>query len=321
MKFKILVAVFSIFLVSSCVSTQKYADLENQHLHTQAELDKFKKRKTEDDKTIANLKSEIQNFKDANSAFQELIRKHDDLLEDKSDLEKKYDEQIKAYSELVNITSSEKQQLNELIAESQKLLDKSQTKLWDTEMELDKRESQIEAMSGQIEEKQIKIAELFSNLNQMQFRMSEIKNTINNALIGFSAEDVSIEEKSGKVYISVSQKLLFKKGSNEIDAGGVKVLEKLSSVLKQNHDLDIIVEGHTDDDGTSAFNWDLSTLRATTVVKLLEKFGVDPTRLTAAGRAFYAPVADNTNAEGHALNRRTDIVLSPKLHELLEIIK
>ena len=123
------------------------------------------------------------------------------------------------------------------------------------------------------------------------------------------------------MYLSLSQNLLFPSGSDEIDWKGRQALMKLADALKSNPDIDITVEGHTDTDGTAAKNWDLSVLRATTVVKLLSSYGVPSDRLIASGRGFYAPIASNDTPQGKGLNRRTEIILSPQLDELYNLIR
>jgi len=121
--------------------------------------------------------------------------------------------------------------------------------------------------------------------------------------------------------VSMSQQLLFRSGSNKLDREGRRAIRQLAQVLRNNQDIDIIVEGHTDTDGETGENWDLSVLRATTVVKELTDNGVDPRRLTASGRAFYEPVASNNSASGKAQNRRTEIIITPKLEELMDLVK
>jgi chemotaxis protein MotB len=119
----------------------------------------------------------------------------------------------------------------------------------------------------------------------------------------------------------MSQNLLFSSGSEDIDWRGKQALMQVAEALKTNTDFEVVVEGHTDSDGTAARNWDLSVLRATSIVKELTKYGVEPARIVAAGRGFYAPVAPNNTQQGKALNRRSEIILTPKLDDLYRIIQ
>jgi chemotaxis protein MotB len=136
-----------------------------------------------------------------------------------------------------------------------------------------------------------------------------------------------VKQKNGKVYVSMEESLLFASGKYEVTAKGADALKKLSKVLESNVDINIMVEGHTDNvpyKGTDQLldNWDLSAKRATTVVRiLLNGSGINPERITAAGRSEYAPIDKANTPEARSKNRRTEIILSPKLDELLKIIE
>ena len=138
--------------------------------------------------------------------------------------------------------------------------------------------------------------------------------------MGFTDSDLTISEKNGKIYVSLSQNLLFASGSDKIDWKGKKAIIQVAQVLNSNQDILVNVEGHTDSDGNPNSNWDLSVRRATAVVKVLTGQGVDAKRVTASGRAFYDPIAPNNSAANKAKNRRTEIILSPKLDLLYDII-
>jgi chemotaxis protein MotB len=140
-------------------------------------------------------------------------------------------------------------------------------------------------------------------------------------------EDINIKVDKGVVYIDISDKLLFKSGKYEVTAKANEVLGKVALVLKNQPDIEFMVEGHTDNvafkgNGVLIDNWDLSVKRATTVVRLLQKeYGMDPMKMAAAGRGEYHPVADNTTVEGKAMNRRTRIVILPKLDQFFQLLE
>jgi chemotaxis protein MotB len=145
------------------------------------------------------------------------------------------------------------------------------------------------------------------------------------SLSDINDEDVSVEVKKGVVYISISDKLLFKSGSAEINQKAEAVLEKVAKVVNDHKELDILVEGHTDNVPISTDclkdNWDLSTKRATSVVRMLQgKFMVMPERLTAGGRSEFIPKAANDNPETRKLNRRTEIIVTPKLDQFFQLL-
>lgn len=146
------------------------------------------------------------------------------------------------------------------------------------------------------------------------------------SLIDINDEDVFVEVRGGLVHVSISDKLLFQSGSSKINARAQEVLGKIAAVINDHNDLDVVVEGHTDDvpitNSCVVDNWDLSVKRATAVVRYLEKSHyVDPARMTAAGRSEYAPKADNTTSEGRSLNRRTEIVITPKLDQFFKLLE
>lgn len=146
------------------------------------------------------------------------------------------------------------------------------------------------------------------------------------SLIDINDEDVTVEVKKGVVYISLSDKMLFKSGRYEINKDAGTVLEKIARVLNDHRQLDILVEGHTDNVPISTAeltdNWDLSVKRATSVVRLLQtKYGIAPERMTAGGRSEYVPKTFNNTPEGKATNRRTEIIILPKLDEFFQLLE
>lgn len=156
--------------------------------------------------------------------------------------------------------------------------------------------------------------------------MNKLKNTIAAALLNYSADELSVYIKDGNVYVSLQEKLLFKSGSDVVDPKGKEALKSLATVLGGTKDITVMIEGHTDNVPikTKAFkdNWDLSTARATSILRLLTKdYGFDPNRITASGRGEFHPVKPNDSAEGRSANRRTEIILSPDLKELFKILE
>jgi len=179
--------------------------------------------------------------------------------------------------------------------------------------------------SGVLDEKKKEMIKLQELLNKQDSIVSSINKVVQDALFGFRADELQIETKNGKLYITMLDKLLFASGSAEVQTKGVGALKKLAEVLNNNKDINIEIEGHTDIDPikTDKYqdNWDLSVARATTIVRILtQDYSVDAKRITASGRAEFYPVAPNTNKDGKAKNRRTEIMLSPDLEELYNLI-
>ena len=169
-----------------------------------------------------------------------------------------------------------------------------------------------------------------NDLKKVVARQDSITNRLNkilhDALLGFKSDELSVEIKNGKVYVSMSDKLLFKSGSAAIETKGIEAIKVLADVLNKNNDIDILVEGHTDaiPIKTAQYhdNWDLSAARAISIVRILtDEYNITPTRLTASGKGEFSPKATNATPEGRASNRRTEIILSPKLDELMKLLK
>ncbi len=155
--------------------------------------------------------------------------------------------------------------------------------------------------------------------------MANLKNSIASALMNYKSDELSVYVQDGKVYVSLSEKLLFKSGSDQVDPKGRDALKSLASVLANTKDITVMIEGHTDNVPikTKLFkdNWDLSTARATSIVRILTKdTGIDPGRMTASGRSEFHPVKGNETAEGRTENRRTEVVLSPDMKELYNLL-
>ena len=189
-------------------------------------------------------------------------------------------------------------------------------------------------MLKELEENQMALNERSRRVNELEAMLRSREEAINNsrskvtdALTGFNGKGLSISIKDGKVYVSMEDKLLFRSGSFEIDPKGAQAVRDLSDVLAQNPDINVMVEGHTDDvpyrpNGQLRDNLDLSAKRATTVVRLLlENKAIEPSRIIAAGRGESLPVATGKTAEDRAKNRRTEIILTPKLDELMQLMQ
>ena len=183
----------------------------------------------------------------------------------------------------------------------------------------------LDSLQRNLIEREGKLAELQSLLKHKDSAANALKSQLTNALLGFETSDLTVEQRNGKVYVSMAEKLLFKSGSTTVDTKGVDALKKLAAVLRSNSDLTINVEGHTDNvpltgKGAIKDNWDLSVLRATSIIRILTDNGVVPKQIIASGRGEYFPVSANSSSEGKAKNRRTEIVLSPRLEELMKVI-
>ena len=185
----------------------------------------------------------------------------------------------------------------------------------------------LERLRAKLEERNQRLVELERILNEKDAQMKRLRDAISSALYGFEKEGLSVHIKNGMVYVSMEEKLLFQTGSIEVDPRGVQALKTLAGVLEDNPGIMITIEGHTDDvpvrtNPSFKDNWDLSVKRATSIVRiLLGNSSIDPTRLIASGRGEYLPVDHSGTAEARQKNRRTEIILTPRLDELYRLIE
>lgn len=175
-------------------------------------------------------------------------------------------------------------------------------------------------------EREATINELQNEINSQKEKVNALLNSVKEALLGFSSDELSVTQKNGKVYVAMSNKLLFQSGSATVNKQGKTALGKLAEVLKKQTDIDILIEGHTDTQPIKTVqfkdNWDLSVVRATSVVRILTKeYGVNLLQIVPSGRGEYMPVDNNDTAAGRARNRRTEIIMAPRLEKLMDILK
>jgi chemotaxis protein MotB len=186
--------------------------------------------------------------------------------------------------------------------------------------------SQLEKAEADLFERESKLREMQSLIKQRDSSMNALRERVEQSLLGFKDSGLEIEVKNGKVYVKMSNQLLFKSGSTVIDQRGRDALSQLANVLSQQTDISVMIEGHTDNKPINtariADNWDLSVLRSTEVARILTiENGIDPKRIIASGRSEFIPADEEDSAEARAKNRRTEIILSPKLDELFNLVK
>jgi chemotaxis protein MotB len=253
---------------------------------------------SERDKLCTDLSSKEKENEGLKNDLSDMTGKFNNLTEQNNQLQQKYDL-------LTNMSLSQTDKLSKALAAKSEELD-AKAKL------LSEREKTLEEMN-----------KIIARQDSITKRLNSI---LRDALLGFNSDELSVEIKNGKVYVSMSDKLLFKSGSSAVESKGKEALKLLGDVLDKNPDIDILVEGHTDNVPikTSVYkdNWDLSVARATSIVRILiNDYRIAPTRMTASGKGEFFPKADNATPEGRAKNRRTEIILSPKLDELMKLLK
>lgn len=193
-----------------------------------------------------------------------------------------------------------------------------------TQSQLQNLHKTLAARQAEIEQREQALKDMEEMISRKDSLLKDLHTRVEKALTGFKDEDLNVVMKKGQLYVSLSENLLFKSGSAQVDGRGRDAIQRLAEVLQKNPDFKITVEGHTDSIPikTSRFNdnWELSTTRANAIVRILLAQDINGERITAAGRGEYEPVSQNTSSEGRSLNRRTEIILSPDLEELYQLL-
>ncbi len=320
-KLPLIILLSQVIFLGACVSSKKYDGLAQEKEFFEREYHALKEVEAERDKCEQENRFLNAQLRQNTRQLEELTIRARQLEKDYADLSERYERLLNQNQRVLTTASYEKRSLEEALAAKEAELDEKERRLEALEYTLQQREqylSQLQANQGEWERK---VQELEALVQAKEAQMQRLRESIAASLLDLSAADLTVEERDGQLHLSLSQNLLFKKGSHKLDWKGKKALIQLAEVLKNHPDIDIVVEGHTDDIGNAALNWDLSVKRATSVVKVLTSYGVDPRRVTAAGRAFFDPVAPNDSEANRARNRRTEIILSPKLEQVYQLIK
>ena len=320
-----------LLVLSACVTPKIHNSLLAEHESTKSAL-------TSAEKKTLSLADKLEEKEGAILTLQAQISdlRNDSVQNGKSlvILQDKYDELSNAYDLL---TSKNSRYMADKAKETKKLLEQleqAQSALFAKEDELNKlsnsldaKENELKLAQEELEARSVRVTELEMIINKKDSIVTALKQSISKALRGLEGEGLTIVQKNGKVYISLEEDLLFASGKYVVNSGGVAALNKLATALSVQKDLEILVEGHTDNiplsgRGLVKDNWDLSVMRATNVVKvLLQNPSLDPLQLTAAGRAEFMPIAENDTKQGRSANRRIEMILSPNLDDLFNLLE
>lgn len=323
--------VLMIALAFGCVSGKKYSSLQDTSRQFMNERDTFKTDNISLEMQNKELEAKMASIqKETESIRQDILRaqgERDKALDDYNRLNAQYEELQNAHEDLVKGNVRETQKLLTELQAAQENLRKKEELLNQLSQNLDAKKSSLDELTFELDKRNARLSELEKILDAQKKIAQDLKAKVSEALLGFENNGLTVSQRDGKVYVSLDEKLLFKSGSWEIDANGRNALKKLSGVLEKNPGIQIMIEGHTDNvpynPGNSQLkdNWDLSVKRATTVVRtLLDGSRIEPARLTAAGRSEYLPVDRANSTEARTKNRRTEIILTPDLSELYQLI-
>ena len=308
-----LVTIFLGLVFTSCVSSKVHDELQGQYDDLQAKNLKLsndlKETRSQGEKDLAALQGE----------YSALMAERDQLQLDLKNTKARYESLKGSYDALEANSSSE-------IAENSKRNRELLAQLEDKENKISEEQARLGKLQKDLASRSKRIDELEELIAAKDAKMNALKTAVSNALTNFEGKGLTVEQRNGKVYVSMENKLLFSSGSWAVNADGKKAVQQLGAVLALNPDIAVLIEGHTDNvpyggAGQVTDNWDLSTKRATSIVQILrENPGIDPFNLTAAGRGEYAPVTPNATTEGKAKNRRIEVILTPKLDEINQLL-
>ncbi|MFZ6014615.1 MAG: OmpA family protein [Bacteroidota bacterium] len=311
---RIVPAVLALTIFSSCIVTKKkYDDLLAQKVKLEADV---ADRGTQLDKANADItamQEQLKSLKEDTTNLGIDLRSTGSRLEN---LEKEHAQLNTYYKNLMSSSGK----LNRDIAQQQE-------QLLSIQQNLEQTRKLNDSLSHSLAEREKKVQELEQVLANKDRAVQELKNKISNALLNFKENDITVKVKNGKVYVSLAEQLLFGSGSIDVDGKGVTALQQLAKAIKDQKDINIMVEGHTDNvpiSKKSAYmndNWDLSVMRATAITKILTKAGVSPQQITASGKGEYSPLAANDSPQSKQKNRRTEIIITPNLDQLFKILE
>ncbi len=342
---RFIIVAIVISILSSCVSPRKVEDERNRRIKCEEENALYASK----NKALTEANNEL------NQKNNDLISSNQQLARDTSIMGKSYRRLVKQYDKVNDLNDEliakmkEKNALTDaettkLLSELQTLqedlqrredalktaqikLSEDQNRLAKLSNELKENQSLLDKNQSLLDEKVQRVAELENMIAAKDSALTSFKENLSNALLGFEGDGLTIEQRNGKVYVSLEEKVLFKSGKWTVDPKGQTALKKLASVLVDNPDINIMIEGHTDNvpyKGSTGIkdNWDLSVKRSTSIVKiLLKNKDLDARRIIAAGRGEFLPVDLSNTKEGRAKNRRTEIILTPNWDEIFKVLE
>jgi len=306
---KILYILLGALMLGACVPTKEFSLLSEKTNSLQGERDELMKEN--EYLTVENreMNGRIEKVESQQARLVQdsirIYRKIDELEKEMTALERKY----------IDLESAHEALLRGNERETRRLLNELQT----TQEDLNRLNAELEARNA-------RLMEMEAMLYEKDRVLDDLRTKVADALMGFEGQGLTVTRKDGKVYVSLDEKLLFKSGSTSVDPNGVKALRQLAVVLGNNPDINIMIEGHTDDvpfrKGSSIKdNWDLSVMRATSIVRIMmANPNIKPTNITVAGRGEYLPVDSADTPEARRKNRRTEIILSPDFAEIFRIL-
>lgn len=330
--------VLFLFISTSCVPVRQYQDMKTRNQKCEEERDYLKnqnkelsEKSAETDLSVSKLQKRIDALQldtlTIGTSLRKMTIQYDKINQLNDELMLKLKQKFMESDEESKKLLVQLQQLQVDLQKKEDDLKKMEKDLNAKKASLDELTTQLDEKNEALIKKSARLIELENILSRKDSMVRALKEKVSSALQGYEGKGLSVVQKNGKVYVSLEEKLLFQSGKWEVDPKGQKAIKDLAEVLEKNTDINVVIEGHTDDvpfKGTNGVedNWDLSTKRATAIVKiLLGNSKIDPKRITAAGRSQYLPIDPAKTSEARTKNRRTEIILTPKLDELFKILE
>ncbi|MBP5677698.1 MAG: OmpA family protein [Bacteroidales bacterium] len=333
MKRVFLIGSMAALFMASCVTLSEHESLQAKYDQTSRQYNLSQQELLELKEENAALARQNQTL---NSEFSEVAlgkaaaeARADSLSRRIEQMSHHYDTTMENYIQEVAGKSRDLTRAQNLLTARTKELSDKERELQARQTELQEQQEQFKLQRSELlaKQKQLEDAEAATQakLQAKERELEAVRNSVTKALTGFADKGLNVEVRDGKVYVSLENKLLFPSASWTVSKDGVNAIKELAKVLEQDSSLNIMVEGHTDNDayhGNTAVkdNWDLSVMRATAIVKLLLQNGkgINPTRIEACGHGEFAPKVPNNSPANKAINRRTEIILTPNIEGLLE---
>lgn len=320
-----------LMLFVSCVPQKLLEEKEDKLKQCESELSAVKKNGQDNEAKLAELKEQAGNDKKTMEAL-----RRDTMLNGANlrNLVSKYDklntlneQLLDRLNKLLSGTEKDNARLSGDLQMTTEQLLRKQDELRALETKLNLQKNDLDNLNEELKKREARVNELEAIIKKKDQAVADLRKKVADALVGFENKGLTITQKNGKVYVSMDESLLFASGKTTVEAKGVEALKNLAKVLEQNTDINVMVEGHTDDvamkgAGEIKDNWDLSVMRATSVTKIiLGAAKIDPKRITSAGRGEFFPLDNAKTPEARKKNRRTEIILTPKLDELLKVLE
>jgi len=335
---QILISAAAVVLLFSCVPSRQFEELKSKQAKCEEdktnlmnENTELKAKITEQEEQVADLSKRIKALIVDTTTMGNSLRR---LTANYDKLDQTYERLLEQMGKVDQGNKDDNKKLMSELQSTKEELQKKEDELRKLELALNTKENNLNNLNAdliktqtELDAREKRVKELEGVLSRKDSVVKALKDKVAEALLGFKENGLTVEIKNGKVYVSVEERLLFASGSWAVDVKGQEALKKLAKVLETQEGVNILIEGHTDDvpyngSGNVKDNWDLSVMRATAIVKILTSNSkINPKQLTAAGRSEYLPLDTEKTAEARKKNRRTEIIITPKLDELFQILE